>query len=83
MTYHSYYEHCGTKWESDWDSACNDVCPVCEESDIEPYDWDEIDDETECGSCGALLYENSEFPWHYPDADCRSLHKPTLTEDSN
>lgn len=39
--YRSYYQHCGEEWQSIWDSACNDECPVCGK-EIEPYDYEEV-----------------------------------------
>ena len=39
--YRNYYEHCGEKWEDEWDSMCNDKCPVCN-NEIKPYKSEEI-----------------------------------------
>jgi len=40
----SYYNHCGEEWESDWDSACDDECPVCGKA-ISPYKYEDIKEE--------------------------------------
>lgn len=37
----SFYAHCGQEWESIWDSACDDECPVCGAA-ISPYDYHEL-----------------------------------------
>ena len=28
----------GTEWTNVWDCCCNDMCPRCEQKDIEPYE---------------------------------------------
>jgi hypothetical protein len=28
----------GTEWTDVWDCCCNDMCPLCERKDIEPYE---------------------------------------------
>jgi len=35
----NYYKcpYCGTRWSDTWTATCNDECPQCEVSDIEPY----------------------------------------------
>jgi hypothetical protein len=44
MEYVNYYLcHCGEEWEMEWSCACNDRCPSCD-SEIEPYQSDEIRD---------------------------------------
>ncbi len=27
----------GEEWTDVWDCCCNDMCPLCERKDIEPY----------------------------------------------
>jgi hypothetical protein len=34
--YTNLYFHCNVLWEDEWDSMCNDECPVCK-AEIEPY----------------------------------------------
>ena len=33
---------CKTEWQDEWDSTCNDECPNCGLSDIEPYKSEDI-----------------------------------------
>jgi hypothetical protein len=41
--YVNFYKcpRCGTKWEDEWSSMCNDECP--ELSDIAPYESHDLD----------------------------------------
>lgn len=39
----SFYCHCGTQWESDWECVTNDECPECG-AEIEPYAYSQGDD---------------------------------------
>jgi rubrerythrin len=32
---------CGTEWEDEWNSTCNDRCPTCD-TEIEPYKSEDI-----------------------------------------
>lgn len=41
MKYRNFYNHCGYEWESEWDSMCNEECPVCNK-EIEPCKSEEI-----------------------------------------
>lgn len=41
IKYRNYYRHCDTEWEDEWDSMCNDECPVCK-SEIEPYKSEDL-----------------------------------------
>ena len=43
FTIRSYYKHCGEEWDADWDSACDDECPVCGKA-ISPYKHEDIRD---------------------------------------
>ncbi len=38
-----YYRHCGVEWEDIWSCACDSECPECG-ADIQPYDWEELED---------------------------------------
>ena len=38
-----YYRQCGVEWEDIWSCACDSECPECG-ADIEPYDWEELED---------------------------------------
>ena len=42
----SYYicPDCEHEWDDVWDSACNDSCPECHANDIEPSDYEELED---------------------------------------
>lgn len=46
--YTSYYECpiCGHKWQDEWSCACNEECPECGASDIEPVDFTTDEDDT-------------------------------------
>ena len=46
MLIRSFYKcpYCDYEWDDVWDCACNDECGECGASDIEPYEWEEIDD---------------------------------------
>ena len=33
----------GIEWDDIWDCACNGECPACGTKDIEPVDWDELE----------------------------------------
>lgn len=37
----------GVEWEDVWDCAVNGECPACGTDDIEPVDWDIIDNENQ------------------------------------
>ena len=43
IVYNNYYHcpACDHDWEDQWDSMCNDRCPVCR-SEIEPYTSEEV-----------------------------------------
>lgn len=44
IKYINYYEcPCGCMWTDTWDCNCNDRCPECNK-EIEPYDWEEIEE---------------------------------------
>ena len=32
----------------------------------------------ECPSCTAALGPCNDFPWHYPEEDCRATHAPLV-----
>jgi len=36
INYRNSYKHCDYEWSDEWDSTCNDRCPVCNK-EIEPY----------------------------------------------
>ena len=56
-----------------FDKVCSSVCQLHEDKDPLCILNEE---ETDCGSCGADLGPSNDFPWHYPDADCRSIKDP-------
>lgn len=41
---------------------------------------DDDDDATDCGSCGADLGPSRDYPWHWPDEDCRAVREPLPDE---
>lgn len=41
--YNNHYEcECGCKWADEWSCMCNDECPECGLSDIEPHESDDL-----------------------------------------
>jgi hypothetical protein len=30
----------------------------------------------DCGACGASIGPTTDFPWHWPDEDCRAIRQP-------
>jgi hypothetical protein len=68
--YTMQYRHCGQEWEDTWSCACNSDCPVCG-AEIEPYDYEEDDEETppsESEIAAALNHwKKSITAWH-PEA---------------
>lgn len=46
--YMNYYRHCGEHWRCEWDSMCDDECPVCG-APIEPFNSEEAEDEADPG----------------------------------
>jgi hypothetical protein len=47
LKFRNSYRHCGQEWEDEWDSMCNDRCPVCNK-EIEPYESEEINPNDNC-----------------------------------
>ena len=44
--FHNFYRcECGKEWEGYWSCACNDECPACGIHEIEPYKYEEKDEE--------------------------------------
>ena len=41
IKYRNFYKHCGEEWEDEWDSTCDDECPVCG-APISPYKSEDI-----------------------------------------
>ncbi len=41
IRFRNFYVHCDQEWQDEWDSMCNDRCPVCN-AEIEPYKSEEI-----------------------------------------
>ncbi len=41
LKFRNFYRDCGQEWEDEWDSMCNDRCPVCNK-EIEPYRSEDI-----------------------------------------
>lgn len=41
MKYRNFYLCCDTEWQDEWDSTCNDRCPVCNK-EIAPYKSEDI-----------------------------------------
>jgi len=54
QTNHYTCPKCATEWQDDWNCACNDECPSCGLSDIEPHESQDIEGLKicECGNCG-------------------------------
>jgi hypothetical protein len=47
QVYRNFYEcPCGNEWEDEWDSMCDDRCPVCD-TPCSPSDSIEISDNKE------------------------------------
>ncbi len=44
MTYLIFYQcpNCDHEWESLWDSACDDDCPVCGKRNVPPIHWMDV-----------------------------------------
>jgi predicted Zn-ribbon and HTH transcriptional regulator len=49
MWFINFYEcdECGYTWEDEWSCACNDTCPECGRREIEPYEYECVDDTPE------------------------------------
>lgn len=60
------------EWEDEWDCACNSECPACGTKDIQPFDWECVQEDEEepdevitykvktYSYCG-MVFEHGEF----------------------
>lgn len=50
-----------------------------EPGDVELLEWagvPELPSEGDCSVCNAALGPTTDFPWHYPNEDCRAIREP-------